>query len=62
MSDFIWIGVVTALYILGAYQGHTIANAIDQALGEEHEITPFARWFLTWAWPVSTVRAMADKS
>ena len=59
MSEFVLVGLAAALYVLGAYQGSTIADVIDEtAAKEDMEITPGGRIFLTWFWPLATVRAM----
>lgn len=51
MSEFVLVGLAAALYVLGAYQGSTIADVIDEtAAKEDMEITPGGRFFLTWCW------------
>jgi len=58
----ILLGVVVVLYILGAYQGSTIADVIDGELeGQDVELTPMARATITWAWPFATIRAMMER-
>lgn len=53
--------VIAALYVLGAYQGRTIANVVDEAVAHEDlEMTPGGRFTLTWLWPYATVRAMLE--
>lgn len=59
MSEYVLLVVVAGLYVLGAYQGSTIADVIDEnAAAEDMEITPGGRIFLTWFWPLATLRAM----
>ena len=61
MSEFVLVGLAAALYVLGAYQGSTIADVIDEtAAKEDMEITPGSRFFLTWCWPLATLRAMRE--
>ena len=59
MSELVLVGLAAALYVLGAYQGSTIADVIDEKAAEQDmEITPGGRILLTWFWPLATVRAM----
>lgn len=59
MSEYVLLVAVAGLYVLGAYQGSTIADVIDEnAAAEDMEITPGGRIFLTWFWPLATLRAM----
>ena len=56
---------VAALYALGTYQGSVIADECDKWVkenhGEDYQLSPSHRAFLTWLWPVATVRAMLQK-
>ena len=59
MIEYVLLVAVAGLYVLGAYQGSTIADVIDEtAAKEDMEITPGSRFFLTWCWPLATIRAM----
>ena len=59
MIEYVLLVAVAGLYVLGAYQGSTIADVIDEtAAKEDMEITPGGRFFLTWCWPLATIRAM----
>lgn len=56
------LAAVTALYILGTYQGNALAEIIENVvLDKEHELSPGSRFLLKWGWPVATVRAMLEK-
>lgn len=56
---------VAALYALGTYQGSVIADECDKGVkenyGTDYQLSPTHRAFITWLWPVATVRAMLQK-
>ena len=55
------LAVIAALYVLGAYQGSTIADVIDGTMEDQgKELTPRARFMLTYVWPYTTTRAMME--
>ena len=58
--------VVAALYALGTYQGSVIADECDKWVkenyGTAYQLSPTHRAFLTWLWPVATVRAMLQSN
>lgn len=60
MSEYILLGVVALLYVLGSYQGSTIADVIEDYLPANMQVAPAGRFVLTWLWPYSTVRAMME--
>lgn len=64
MIEYILLGTVAALYVLGTFQGSTIADTVEAYLeqqGEGYEINWLGRAFLTWLWPVATIVAMVQK-
>lgn len=60
MTELILLGVIAALYVLGSYQGGALADMLEGTLDDEYELAPTAKWFLTWAWPIATIRAMIE--
>lgn len=54
------LAVTSGLYILGAYQGSTIADEIDNSLAPKEELGPMGRFIVTWLWPYATLRAMGE--
>lgn len=63
MINLFLIAAIAALYVLGAYQGSTIADGIDEELATTNEeLGPEGRFMLVWCWPVATVIAMVGAS
>lgn len=63
MTDILLLAVVAALYVLGAYQGGTIADVIDETSARSNmELSRFGRFVLTWLWPYSTIRAILESN
>lgn len=59
----ILLAVIAALYVLGAYQGSTIADVIDESvLKDNQELTKRARFLLTYVWPYTTIKAMMERN
>lgn len=59
IAELVMLAVIAGLYVLGAYQGSTIANELDLELeATNEELDPIGRFILVWGWPVATVMAM----
>lgn len=59
VTDGILIGIIAALYVLGARQGAEIAEAVDEVLAQTDEkLNTAGRMLLIWGWPYATLRVI----
>lgn len=56
MIEFVLLSVVSALYVLGTYQGSAIADFLEEHFGVQ--MAAQERFLYRWLWPYIVVLAM----